>query len=473
MTKEYDLLVIGGGIGGYVAAIRASQLDMQVAIVEKDKLGGTCLHEGCIPSKALLRSAEVYQQTKSANDFGIDVDQVRLNFENVQERKNELIDVLHQGVQSLINKGKIDVFHGFGRILGPSIFSPLPGTVSIEHSKEQQNTIITPKNVLIATGSKPKLLPDIEIDQKYIMSSNEALKMDQLPESIIIIGGGVIGIEWASMLTDFDVKVTVVEQLPEILPNIDETVAREAKRQLGTRGVQFFTEAKVRTDSITKKDVVTIEIESKNQNITLTADQLLLSIGREANYENIGIENTSIELDEDFIHVNEFYQTKESHIYAIGDVIGGMQLAHVAAHEGIVAVEHMANKNPYPIEYHNIPVCIYSSPEIASIGLTEKEAKALDLVIEIGLFPFRANSKAVILGETDGFVKLIVHKETDDILGIHMVGPHVTEMISEVGLAKLLNATPWELTENIYPHPSLSEVIGEAAMTVEGRQIHI
>lgn len=473
MTKEYDLVVLGGGTGGYVSAIRASQLGMRVAIVEKDKLGGTCLHQGCIPSKALLRSAEVYRQTKLASDFGIDVDHFRLNFSNVQERKNKIIEVLYKGVQSLINKGKIDVYYGFGRILGPSIFSPLPGTISIEHMNEQENTLITPKNILIATGSEPKMLENVSVDGQYIIDSNAALQMDKLPQSIIIVGGGIIGIEWASMLVDFDVEVTVIESLPQVLPNLDETVAREAKRLLKKKGVNFYTNAKLITEKIRKDNGVTIEIEINDEKRTLTADQLLISIGRSANYANIGLENTDIIIKNDFIQVNEFYQTKEPHIYAVGDVIGGMQLAHVAAYEGIIAVEHMADENPFPIKYENIPICIYSNPEIASIGLTEKAAKKAGLEIKVSIFPFRANSKALILGESDGFVKLIINKETDDILGMHMIGPYVTEMISESGLAKVLDATPWEITENIYPHPSLTEVIAEVAMAVEGRPIHI
>lgn len=472
MTKDYDLVVLGGGTGGYVAAIRASQLGMRVAIVEKDQLGGTCLHLGCIPSKSLLRSAEVYQQTKFAGNYGIEVSDVKLNFKNVQKRKNEIIEMLYKGVQGLVNKGNIDVYDGFGRILGPSIFSPMPGTISIEYNDERENTMISPKNVLIATGSKPKLFQDVEIDGKYIISSNEALEMDELPESIIIVGGGAIGIEWASMLIDFGVDVTVIESLPQILPNIDESIAREAKRILKKKGINFLTKAKVMTETISNKDGVNLAVQKNNEKITLSADQLLICIGREANHSNIGVENTDIVINNGFIQVNEFCQTKESHIYAVGDVIGGMQLAHVASYEGIVAVEHMANKDPIPIDYQKVSNCIYSNPEIASIGLSEKDAKEAGAEIEIGMFPFRANGKALIFGESEGFVKIIANKKTDDILGVHMIGPHVTDLISEAGLAKVLDATPWEITQNIHPHPSLSEAIGEAAMAVEGKQIH-
>lgn len=472
MTKEYDLVVLGGGTGGYVAAIRASQLGLEVAVVENGELGGTCLHRGCIPSKALLRSAEVYKQTRQAHDYGVDVKDVTLNFTKVQQRKESVVKTLHQGVQGLMKKGKIDVFKGFGRILGPSIFSPMPGTISIEYENGDENTMIVPKNVLIATGSKPKSLPGLEIDGTYVMSSNEALNMDKLPTSIIIVGGGVIGIEWASMLADFGVDVTVVEYLNQILPTEDEAVAKEVERLLNNKGINFVKGAKVLADTLTKADGISIAAEINDEKRTFEADRILVSVGREANTSNIGIENTDIVLEKGFIETNQYFQTKETHIYAIGDVIGGMQLAHVASHEGIAAVEHMANQNPLPIVYENIPSCIYSNPEVASVGLTEKQAKDKGLDIKVGKFPFMAIGKALVHGESDGFVKIIMDKGTEDLLGVHMVGPHVTDMISEAGLAKVLDATPWEIAQTIHPHPTLSEIMGEAALAVEGKQIH-
>lgn len=473
MSKEYDLVILGGGSGGYVAAIRAAQLGMHVAIVEKEKLGGTCLHHGCIPSKALLRSAEVYQQTKEASKYGVEVSQPHLNFLKVQERKNDITNALYQGVKGLIKKGKIDLYKGHGRILGSSIFSPMPGTISIEHDDGSDNTIILPKNVLIATGSQPKSLPHLKIDGKYVMSSYEALQMKELPKSIIIIGGGVIGIEWASMLVDFDVDVTVLEYAREILPSEDEEVAKELRKLLKRKGIKFITQAEVKSDSlIVENEKVTIRANVQGKDCSYTASKILVSVGRQANTENIGIENTEIEITNDWIAVNQFYQTNESHIYAIGDVIGGMQLAHVASREGIIAVEHMANQNPLLLNYRNVPACIYSSPEMASIGLTEQQAKEQNFKTKIGKFPFKAIGKALVHGNTDGFVKIIVNKETDDLLGIHMIGPHVTDMISEAGLAKLLDATPWEIAQSIHPHPTLSEIIGEAALAVDGLQIH-
>lgn len=472
MTKEYDLVVLGGGTGGYVAAIRASQLGMKVAVVEKEKLGGTCLHRGCIPSKALLRSAEIFKQTKEAQQYGIETNDITLNFETVQERKNNIIQRLHQGVQGLMKKGKIDVFQGFGRILGPSIFSPMPGTISIEYGNGEENTMLVPKNVLIATGSKPRTLPGLELDGKYVMSSDDALEMDMLPSSILIVGGGVIGIEWASMLADFGVAVHVLEYQEQLLPTEDHVVAVEAERLLKKKGIQFTKGAKVLADSLSKEDGVAINAEINGQIQSFKAEKMLVSVGREANTMNIGLENTDIVLEKGTIQTNAYYQTKESHIYAIGDVIGGMQLAHVASHEGIVAVEHIAGRNPLPINYENVPTCIYSNPEIASVGLTEKQAIAAGYDIKIGKFPFQAIGKALVYGESDGFVKIISDRKTEDLLGVHMIGPHVTDMISEAGLAKVLDATAWEIAHSIHPHPTLSEIMGEAALAVEGKQIH-
>ncbi|SEP72144.1 dihydrolipoyl dehydrogenase [Piscibacillus halophilus] len=472
MALEYDVVVLGGGTGGYVSAIRASQLGLKVAIVEKGNLGGTCLHNGCIPSKALLRSAEVFKQTKEAEQFGIMTENTSLNFDKVQERKQSIVDQLHKGVQGLMKKGKIDVFEGFGRILGPSIFSPTAGTISVERNDGEENTIIIPKNVIIATGSKPKSLPGLDLDGELILSSDHALKLEELPESILIVGGGVIGIEWASMLADFGVEVTVLEYMDRILPTEDEDISKEAQKLLKKKGIKFVTGAKVLPDTLEKGENVTIQAEYKGEQQSFTADKMLVSVGRAPNIDNIGLENTDIIVDNGSIKTNQFYQTKESHIYAIGDVIGGMQLAHVASHEGIVAVEHIANENPLAINYDHISTCIYSNPEVASVGLTEQQAKDQGYDVKVGKFPFQAIGKALVYGEKDGFVKIIADKQTEDLLGVHMIGPHVTDMISEAGLAQVLDATPWEVAHSIHPHPTLSEVIGEAALAVDGKQIH-
>ncbi|WP_047979965.1 dihydrolipoyl dehydrogenase [Ornithinibacillus contaminans] len=472
MAEDFDLVVLGGGTGGYVAAIRASQLGMKVAIVEKAELGGTCLHRGCIPSKSLLRSAEVFRQTQSASEFGVNTGSIELDFNQVQQRKETIVSTLHNGVSGLMKKNKISVYNGYGRILGPSIFSPLPGTISIEYANGDENTMLVPKNVLIATGSSPNTLANLEIDGESIITSDEALQLESLPNSIIIIGGGVIGIEWASMLADFGVEVTVLEYFNQILPTEDVEIAREVEKQLKKKGINIVTGAKVLPDSVVKNQGVTIEADIAGKNQTYSAEKILVSVGRKANTSNIGLENTDIQVENGTIKTNEFYQTKEAHIYAIGDVIGGMQLAHVASHEGIIAVEHMNGQNPDPINYNHVPACIYSNPEVASVGLTEKQAKEKGYAIKVGKFPFKAIGKALVYGETEGFVKVIMNEETEDLLGVHMVGPHVTDMISEAALAKVLDATPWEIAHTIHPHPTLSEIVGEAALAVDGLQIH-
>lgn len=452
MATEYDLVILGGGTGGYVAAIRASQLGLKTAIVEKTELGGTCLHRGCIPSKALLRSAEVFKQTTNAADFGVETSSPTVNFPRVQERKNSIIEQLHKGVQGLMKKGKIDIYEGHGRILGPSIFSPTAGTISVEMNNGEENEMLVPKNVIIATGSSPNTLPGLEIDGQTIMTSEEALEMDELPESIIIVGGGVIGIEWASMLADFGVKVSVLEYASAILPTEDEEISKEALKQLRKKGIEFFTDTEVLGDSVTIDNGVTIQAKIDGETKTFEADRLLVSVGRKPNVDNIGLDNTDIETERGAIKVNSVNQTKESHIYAIGDVIGGMQLAHVASHEGILAVEHIANEQPEPIQYDHVASCVYSNPEIASVGLTEKQAKEQGYELEVGKFPFKAVGKALVHGDSEGFVKIISNKENQDILGIHMIGPHVTDMVSEAGLAMVLDATPWEIGETIHPH---------------------
>ncbi|MBS4199607.1 dihydrolipoyl dehydrogenase [Bacillus sp. FJAT-49732] len=474
MAQEYDLVILGGGTGGYVAAIRAAQLGLKTAIVEKEKIGGTCLHKGCIPSKALLRSAEVFSLTKKSEEFGVFTTGIELNFKKVQERKSSIINQLYKGVQYLMKQGKIDTYNGFGRILGPSIFSPIPGTISVEMADGSENEMLIPKNIIIATGSRPSSLPGLEIDGTYVLTSDEAIEMEKLPQSITIIGGGVIGIEWASMLADFGVNVTVIEYAEQIIPNEDEEIIKELTRLLQKKGINIVTNAKVLSESIEiKEEQVQINAEIKGQIQTFSAEKILVSVGRKPNSDNIGLQNTDIELNKNgSIKVNPSFQTKESHIYAIGDVIGGLQLAHVASQEGIKAVEHIAGLNPDSIVYENIPKCIYSSPEVASVGITEKEAKEKGYKVKIGKFPFKAVGKALVVGNAEGFVKIVADDRTNDILGIQMIGPHVTDMISEAGLARVLDATPWEVGNTIHPHPTLSEAIGEAALAVDGLSIH-
>lgn len=473
MTKEYDLVILGGGTGGYVAAIRAQQLGMNVAVVEKEKLGGTCLHNGCIPSKALLKTAQLYRDMKQSSIFGIKTEKLALDFSEAQNRKNKIIDTLHQGVQSLLKKANIDVYHGFGRILGPSIFSPIPGTISIEYENGTENTMLVPKNILIATGSKPRLIPELPIDGDKILHSDQALQLDQLPKSMVIIGGGIIGIEWASLLQDLGVQVTVIESNETILETEDVDIRKELQSSLEKRGVTFITNAQIDTEKLTINDSnVSISVKQAEESMIIEAEKILISVGRDANSNEIGLNNTSIQTRNGFIETNEVYQTKESHIYAIGDCIGGMQLAHVASAEGIIAVEHMAGKNPAPLNPLHIPACIYSYPEVGKVGLTEQSANDQGYSVKVGKFPFQGIGKAHVNGDTTGFVKVIVDEQTEDVLGVHMVGAHVTDMISEAALAKILDATAWEISKTVHPHPSLSESILEASLAVDQLQIH-
>jgi dihydrolipoamide dehydrogenase len=472
MPITCDVAILGGGTGGYVAAIRAAQLGKQVVIIEKDKLGGTCLHRGCIPSKALLKSAEVYAEIQESETYGIETAGATLVFPKVQARKDVIVEQLHQGVQYLMKKNKIQVVHAKGRVIGPSIFSPQSGAVAVEFEDGEMDTVV-PTNLIIATGSRPRVLPGLEPDGKFIMSSDEALRMDELPASLIIVGGGVIGLEWASMLNDFGVDITVVEAAAHVLPAEDEDVAKEMQRLLSKRGVRFLTGATVLTETYnTDQEGIQIDVQlGDDKQETLRAEKMLVSVGRQANVENIGLENTDIKLERGFIAVNKQLQTGEGHIYAIGDCIGGLQLAHAASHEGILAVDHLAGETVHAVESHRIPRCVYTRPEAASIGFTEREAKERGYDIKTGKFPFSAIGKSLIHGSRDGFVKVIADAKTNDILGVHMIGTHVTELIAEASLAQMLDATPWEVGQTIHPHPSLSEIMGEAMLAVDGKAI--
>ena len=464
MTQVYDVVFIGGGPGGYVAAIRASQLGLKTAVVEKAKLGGTCLHAGCIPTKALLRSAEIYTNTKNAEEFGIIAPEVGVDFSKVQARKEATTDRLFKGVEHLMKKGNIDVYDGFGSLLKADAVS-----VKLNDGEE---VLLNAKNVIIATGSRPRTLPGLEADGQYVMTSDEALQMKEIPESIIIVGGGVIGMEWASLLSDFGSKVTVLEYADRILPTEDKEVSKEMQRLMKKKGIKIVTSAKVLPETIEKGDGVSIKAELKGKEASYSADKVLVSVGRQPLVEGIGLENTAVELNRGFIQANEYYLTNEPNVYAIGDVIGGLQLAHVASHEGLIAVEHIAGKNPTPLDPNLVSKCVYTSPEVASVGLTEDQAIEKGYEVKVGKFPFRAIGKALVLGESDGFVKFVADAKTNKLIGAHMVGPSVTDMITEAALAQVLEATSMDVANMIHPHPSLNEAIGEAALAVEGIALH-
>lgn len=464
MRKIYDVVIIGGGPGGYVAAIRAFKLGLRAALVEKSKLGGTCLHAGCIPSKALLRSAEIYANMKKGEAFGIVVPELSFDFSKAQSRKEQIMEQLYKGVQHLMKKGKIDVYDGFGRIAGRR-------SVLVETSGDGILTLGA-ENILVATGSRPRSLPGLEPDGKYVMTSDEALQMTDLPKSIIIVGGGVIGIEWASMLSDFGLDVTIIENEGRILPLEDRDISREMHRLLKKKKVKIITHAKVLPETLEKGNGIFIKAEHKGEEKSFTAEKILVAVGRTPNTENLGLDILDIEMDQVFIKTNEYYQTNVPNIYAIGDVIGGLQLAHVASREGMIAIEHMAGNCPSKLDPILVPKCIYSNPEAASVGLTEDQAKEEGFLIKTSKFSFRSVGKALVFGNSDGFVKLVVEEGSGQILGVHMVGPNVTEMISGAGLAQVFNLTAMDIAETIHPHPTLSEAIGEAALAVTGLEIH-
>lgn len=472
MTITCDVAVLGGGTGGYIAAIRAAQLGKEVVIIEQDKLGGTCLHRGCIPSKALLRSAELYAQMKDSASFGIEAGELTLVFPKVQERKQAIVDQLHKGVQYLMRKHKIRIVEGKGRVIGPSIFSPKSGAVAVELADGEMETIV-PTNLIIATGSRPRMLPGLTPDGIHILSSDEALQLEELPGSILIIGGGVIGVEWASLLADFGVEVTLVEAADQLLPAEDQDVARELQKQLQRRGVKILTGVSVEPETYEiREDRVHISAKQNEKSLELSGSKLLVSVGRQANVENIGLENTDISVERGFIRVNEHMQTTEPHIYAIGDCIGGLQLAHAASHEGLTAVNHLAGEAASIYQESQVPRCVYTRPEVASVGITAKEAEAKGLEVKIGKVPFSAIGKALVHGEIEGFVKMVADARTNDILGVQVIGPHATELIAEAALAQLLDATPWEIGQAVFAHPTLSEIIGEAALAVDGLSLN-
>ncbi|MCR8660373.1 dihydrolipoyl dehydrogenase [Paenibacillus endoradicis] len=473
MSIQVDVAILGGGPGGYTAAIRAAQMGKSVAIVEMDKVGGTCLHRGCIPSKALLRSAEVYRTLLNSSEYGIDVstDFSSFQFNNVQLKKDEKVEQLFKGLQGLMKRHGIQVIKGKGRVVGPSIFSPRSGTIAVELADGEMESVVS-QNLIIATGSTPRNLPGLEADGITILNSDQALTMDKLPESMLIVGGGVIGVEWASLLNDFGVQVTIVELGSRLLPGEDTEISLEMTKLLDKRGIRIITGVQLDISSYKVIDNnFSITATTADGNVLLEGNQILVSVGRKANCHDIGLENTDVRIKNDVIVVNDYGQTSEPHIYAIGDCIGGVQLAHAAAHEGLTAIDHIAGRQVNLVAAHLIPRCIYSSPEVASYGYTEAAAVAAGYEIKKARVPFAAFGKAIVSGHPTGFVKVIADKSSDDILGVHIIGEHATELISEAALSGWLNAAPWEVGAMVHPHPTLSEAIGEAMLAVDGRAI--
>ncbi|HDT9028673.1 TPA: dihydrolipoyl dehydrogenase [Staphylococcus pseudintermedius] len=472
MTKEkYDIVILGGGIAGYSAAIRASQLGKSVAIVEKSKMGGTCLHQGCIPTKSFLKSAEVFQYVQHADDFGVTAEQPTFNFSKVMERKNRIVDTMYQGLQGLMKRHKIDVFHGVGRLMGASIFTPQSGTVSVEY-EDGTSELLPNDYVLIATGSKPMALPFLPFDQQQIYSSNDMMTLETLPQSITIIGGGVIGLEFASFFSSVGVTVHIIEAGPRILPTENAQISQLIQKQLEEQGVNFHINTVLKGDDIQQSDEeVTFNLENP-----FSTEKVLVAIGRQVNTADLGLDNTKVVLnDKQMIETNEYMQTADTHIYAAGDVIGHLQLAHVGAREGVIAVEHMFNENPLPVDYDLMPRCVYTSPEIASIGVNQETAKQLGLKFEVMKAPFKANGKATITTSSisEGFAELLFDQASGSLIGASLIGPHVTELINELSVLQFMNGSALELGLSTHAHPSISELLMELGLKSNHQSIHI
>ncbi len=462
---DRDLIILGSGPGGYVAGIRAGQLGMKVAVVEKDpKFGGTCLHRGCIPTKALLHTAEVLEQSRHAEDFGVLLADPRLDMLKAQAYKRKVVDKSAKGVEFLFKKYKAEGLTGFGRLVGPH---------AVEVESAGKKTTITAKNILIATGSVPREIPLAPSNGKTILNSDHILELERVPASLVVLGAGAVGTEFASIFASFGSKVTLVEMLPRILPIEDEEVSAELHRALRKRGIEVLAGT-----SMTKVEEqgggVRVTLDQGGKVSTIDAEVLLVAVGRKPVTEGLGFEAQGVTMERGYVQVNEWMQTRAPHIYAIGDVVPTPWLAHVASAEGILAVEHMAgHPGARPVIYDLVPSCTYCEPEVGSVGLTEAKAKERGYDVAVGKFPFSALAKASILGKTAGFVKIVRDKKYDEVLGIHIIGPHATDLIAEACVALRLESTTEELFKTMHAHPTLSEAVAEAAHAAWGHAIHI
>ena len=463
MSKFYDLVVLGSGPGGYVTAIRASQLGLKTAIIEKENLGGVCLNWGCIPTKALLKSAEVFEYLKKASDFGLKIEKYDKDFNAVVNRSRSVADKMSKGVHFLMKKNKIEVLNGHGKLLKNK-------KILIKNNSEEVE--ISADKIIIATGSRSRVIDTIPQNGKNIIGYREAMTLSEQPKELVIVGSGAIGIEFAYFFNSMGTKVTIIEYLDRILPNEDEEISSFLEKNFKKNGINILTSTKV-LNVIDKNKDVSVEIENKNGKKTLTVNKVLSAIGIKSNIENIGIEDVGISVDKDKIIVDEFYNTNIPGYFAIGDITTGPSLAHVASAEGILCVEKITGKDVEPIDYENIPGCTYCNPEVASVGLTEKKALEKGYKIKIGKFPFSASGKAQTSGKSEGFIKVIFDAKYGEWLGCHMVGAGVTDMIAEAVLGRKLETTGHEVLKSIHPHPTMSEAVMEAVADAYDEVIHI
>jgi dihydrolipoamide dehydrogenase len=466
----YDVAIIGSGPAGYTAAIRAGQYGLKTALIEKDPyLGGTCLHVGCIPTKALLFNAELWDHLKDASEFGIEgVASRKLNWSAILDRKTKVVDKHAKGLQFLMRKNKVDTVKGFGRLTGPA----QNGVPAIEIKDAGKTTQIKSKNVILAMGSEARMIPGLQPDDR-VLTNIEILKLGSVPKSLIVVGSGAVGVEFASIFRSFDTEVTILEMLPRMVPLEDEDVSKELARVYRKRGINFQANAKVERVEKTKTGVsVTFSVDGKQQK--LEAEKILIAIGRKPYTDGVGLEKTKIQTDRGFVKTNEWMQTAEPGIYAIGDIVlGTPQLAHVGGMEGIVAVSKIAGKEDRPIDLLKIPNVTYCHPEIGSVGLTEAKARELGHTVKVGKFPFTANSRATIVGEHDGFIKIVSDSKYGEILGVHIIGPQATELIAEAVTAMELEATVEDLMWTIHAHPTLAEAMLDASNSVYGLAINM
>jgi dihydrolipoyl dehydrogenase len=462
---NYDLIIIGSGPGGYVAAIRASQLGMKVGVVERSELGGICLNWGCIPTKSLLKSGQVFNYIKHAADYGVTIEgEAKADFEQMVARSRGVADGMSKGIQFLFKKNKIDHIQGYGKLKSNQIVE-----VTDAEGKTQE---IQAENIILATGARSKELPNLKQDGKKIIGYREALTLPKKPESMIVVGSGAIGSEFANFYNAIGTKVTLVEFLPNVVPNEDIDVSKQLGRSFKKAGIKVMVGSSVESVD-TSGDLCQVVIKTKKGEENHEAEIVLSAVGVTPNIENIGIEELGIELEKGKVKVNEYYKTNIDGVYAIGDIVHGPALAHVASAEGITCVEKISGLNPEPVNYGNIPACTYTSPEVASVGLTEEAAKEAGYEIKVGKFPFTASGKASAAGEKDGFVKLVFDEKYGELLGAHLIGANVTEMIAELVVAKKLETTGHELIKSIHPHPTMSEAIMEAAAAAYDEVIHI
>jgi dihydrolipoamide dehydrogenase len=464
-NQQFDVVLLGGGTGGYWAAIRAKQLGMTVAVVEEYKIGGVCLHKGCIPTKAMLKSASVFDTIKRGKEFGVELTgEPTFNYDIALGRSLKVVDGQYKGLQYLFDKKhKIPVFIGRGALTAKDTVQ-----VTLNEGGEQIN--LKAKDIIINTGSRPRAIEGIEFDGKRVINSDHAVVLEKLPKSLIIRGGGATGVEWASVYHRYGSKVTLVGR---VVPNEDHEVSQQLARAFQRQKIDMIPDVRPTKDDfeITDKGVKMTVKDKKGKEIVVEAETLLVATGRQANIEDIGLETVGVKTEKGFIAVDSMMRTNVEHIYAIGDVNGQQMLAHTAQHHALIAVEHIAGQNPFPLDILNSPSCTYCEPEIGSVGLSEQAAKDLGYEVQVGKFPMRPNAKAVIEGEPDGFTKVVVDADTKDVLGVHIIGVHATELIAEAGLARFMNASVEELFMTVHPHPTVSEVIGQAAMDAVGHVI--